>query len=134
VSTADATIASSEEMRGHARQSECFVHGDEAREPWRPRFRSIDVVRCDHLGVAYVVEMYLVAGSEGSLVRSHHIHFVRDSRREVHALADDLSPDVIERVWNDAVTAMERGAAPNFNEARFHHGERDAFAAHSFLP
>jgi hypothetical protein len=65
--------------------------------------------------------MYLVAGSEGSLVRSHHIHFVRDSRREVHALADDLSQDMVDRVWDDAVTAMERGAAPNYNEAQFHH-------------
>jgi hypothetical protein len=104
----------------HARQSECFLHGDEAREPWRPSFRNIEVVRCDHLGVAYVVEMYLVAGSEGSLVRSHHIHFVREGLREVHALADDLSQDMVDQVWSRAVAAMERGEAPNYNEALFH--------------
>jgi hypothetical protein len=103
-----------------ARQNECFLHGDEGREPWRPSFRDIEVVRCDHLGVAYVVEMYLIAGSEGSLVRSHHIHFVRDGLREVHALADDLSQDLVDRIWSRAVNAMERGEAPNCHEAHFH--------------
>ncbi len=78
------------------------------------------MVRCDHLGVAYVVEMYLVAGSEGSLVRSHHIHFVRGGLREVHALADDLSQDQVDRVWSRAVSAMERGDAPDYNQAYFH--------------
>jgi hypothetical protein len=107
-------------MSALPRQSECFLHGDEAREPWRPSFRNIEVVRCDHLGVAYVVEMYLVAGSEGSLVRSHHIHFVRGGLREVHALADDLSQDQVDRVWSRAVSAMERGDAPDYNQAYFH--------------
>ncbi|MBA3449877.1 MAG: hypothetical protein H0T18_01545 [Chloroflexia bacterium] len=77
-------------------------------------------MRCDHLGSAYVVEMYLVAESDGRLSRSHHIHFVRDGRREVHALADDLSQDTIDVVWSRVVTAMERGQAPNVNEARYH--------------
>ncbi len=103
-----------------ARQSECIVHGDEGREPWCPPFRSIEVVRCDHLGLAYVVEMYLVAGSDGRRYRSHHIHFVRDGLREVHALADDLSQDMVDGVWRSVVIAMERGAAPNVNEAQFH--------------
>ena len=107
-------------MNAQPRQTECFLHGDEMGEPWRPSFQDIEVVRCDHLGVAYVVEMYLVAGSEGNQVRSHHIHFVRNGLREVHALADDLSQDLVEQVWNHAVSAMERGDAPNYNEARFH--------------
>lgn len=113
-------VAESKGISELSHQSECFLHGDEAREPWGPSFRDIEVVRCDHLGVAYVVEMYLVAGSEGSLVRSRHIHFVRGGLREVHALADDLSQDEVDRVWNRAVTAMERGEAPNYNEAQFH--------------
>jgi len=104
----------------HVRQSECFVHGDAGREPWCPPFRSVEVVRCDHLGLAYVVEMYLVAERDGTRYRSHHIHFVRDALREVHALADDLSQDMVERVWSHAVRAMERGEAPNVNEAHFH--------------
>ena len=112
--------AGDEGITSHTRRNECFVHGDGGREPWRSVFRDIEVVRCDHLGVAYVVEMYLVAGSEGNQVRSHHIHFVRNGLREVHALADDLSQDLVEQVWNHAVSAMERGDAPNFNEARFH--------------
>lgn len=111
--------------------NECFLHGDEGREPWCPPFQRVEVVRCDHLGSAYVVEMYLVAGRDGQHYRSHHIHFVRNGLREVHALADDLSQDAIDGVWRQAVTAMERGATPNFNEARFHaqgsHGVNVAF-------
>jgi len=117
----DPGVAAGDGMRHQARRSECFVHGGEVREPWRSAFRDIEVVRCDHLGVAYVVEMVLVAGSPGSLYRSHHIHFVRDSRREVHALADDLSQDVIDGVWSRAVLAMERGEAPDCHRAHFHH-------------
>ena len=114
-------IAAGDEGRPHqARRSECFMHGDEGREPWRPVFRDIEVLRCDHMGVAYVVEMILVAGNAGTLYRSHHIHFVRGSKREVHALADDLSQDAIDRVWNRAVLAMERGEAPNCHQTHFH--------------
>ena len=108
-------------MSIHARPSECLLHGDEGREPWCPPFRNVETVRCDHLGTAYVVEMYLDAGGDGTRYRSHHIHFVRDGRREVHALADDLSQEHVDMVWSDAVTAMERGAAPNDHEAQFHH-------------
>src|SRR5918995_6798797 len=115
-------IAAGEGMNHEARRNECFVHGDEGREPWRSTFRDIEVVRCDHLGLAYVVEMVLVAGSAGTLYRSHHIHFVRDGRREVHALADNLSQDVIDHVWSRAVRAMERGEAPNCDQAQFHRG------------
>lgn len=100
--------------------NECQLHGDEGREPWAPRLKDIEVVRCDHLGPAYVVEMYLVAGSEASPARSHHIHFVRGGLREVHALDEGLSREAVERVWNRAVAAMEGGAAPNDREARFH--------------
>ena len=117
---ADAATTDGAGMSERARQSECFLHGDEGREPWCPPFRTIEVVRCDHLGFSYVAEMYLVAGSEGRPHRSHHIHFVRGGLREVHALADDLSPDMVERVWRSAVSAMERGEAPNYNEARYH--------------
>jgi hypothetical protein len=104
------------------RHNECFLHADEGREPWRPVFRNIEVVRCDHLGTAYVVEMFLIAGSEESPYRSHHIHFVRDGRREVHALDEGLSQELVERVWSAAVAAMERGEAPRENEAQFHFG------------
>jgi hypothetical protein len=83
-------------------------------------FRDIEVMRCDHMGIAYVVEMVLVAGSSGTQYRSHHIHFVRGSRREVHALADDLSQDAIDRVWSRAVLAMERGETPNSYHVHFH--------------
>lgn len=116
----DAIAAGDEEITHQARPSECFVHGDEGREPWRPAFRDIEVLRCDHIGVAYVVEMVLVAGSSETLYRSHHIHFVRGSRREVHALADDLSQDAIDHVWSRAVLAMERGEAPNCHQVHFH--------------
>lgn len=121
MSDPDAAAAGGEGMSAPARQSECPLHGEEGREPWCPPFRNVATVRCDHLGTAYVVEMYLDAGSDGTRYRSHHIHFVRDGRREVHALADDLSQEMVDRVWSDAVTAMERGVAPNDNEARFHH-------------
>src|SRR5688572_32567304 len=107
-------------MSHQARRNECFVHGEEGREPWRSAFRDIEVVRCDHLGVAYVVEMVLVAGSAGTPYRSHHIHFVSDGRREVHALADDLSREMVDRVWSRVVRAMERGEAPNSREVHFH--------------
>jgi hypothetical protein len=117
---ADAPVAAGEGMSRQARRSECFMHGDEAREPWRSAFRDIEVVRCDHLGVAYVVEMILVAGSADTLHRSHHIHFVRGGRREVHALADDLTQDLVDRVWSRAVRAMERGQAPNCHQTHFH--------------
>ena len=114
-------IAAGDEGRPHqARRSECFMHGDEGREPWRSLFRDIEVLRCDHMGVAYVVEMVLVAGSSETQYRSHHIHFVRGSRREVHALADDLSQDAIDRVWSRAVLAMERGETPNSHHVHFH--------------
>ena len=116
----DAIAAGDEGMTHQTRRSECFMHGDEGGEPWRPAFRDIEVLRCDHMGVAYVVEMILVAGNAGTLYRSHHIHFVRGSRREVHALADDLSQDAIDRVWSRAVLAMERGDAPNVRQVHFH--------------
>jgi hypothetical protein len=101
-------------------QNECFLHGNEGREPWGTPFRGIEVVRCDHLGEAYVVEMHLVAGSEECPHRSHHIHFVRDGRREVHALDEDLSPGAVDEVWRRVVDAMECGESPNANIARFH--------------
>ena len=118
--TAETPVVAGEGMSHQARRSECFMHGDEAREPWRSAFRDIEVVRCDHLGLAYVVEMILVAGNAGTLYRSHHIHFVRGSKREVHALADDLSQDAVDRVWSRAVLAMERGDAPNCRQVHFH--------------
>jgi hypothetical protein len=118
--TTDAIAAGDEGMTHQAHRSECFVHGGDGREPWRPAFRDIEVLRCDHMGGAYVVEMVLVAGNSGTLYRSHHIHFVRGSRREVHVLADDLSQDLIDRVWSRAVLAMERGEAPNCHQAHFH--------------
>jgi hypothetical protein len=121
---ADAVVAAAEGLSQQARRSECIVHGDEGGEPWRPAFQDIEVIRCDHLGAAYVVEMVLVAGSAGTLHRSHHIHFVHDGRREVHALADDLTQDLIDRVWSRAVLAMERGEAPNCHQAHFHHRPR----------
>ena len=120
MNAADSASADGEGMSAHIHLSECALHGEEGREPWCPPFRNVATVRCDHLGSAYVVEMYLDAGSDVTRHRSHHIHFVRDGRREVHALADDLSQDLVERVWRNAVTAMERGAAPNDNEAQFH--------------
>jgi hypothetical protein len=102
------------------RRSECQLHGDEGREPWGRAFRGIEVVRCDHLGPAYVVEMFLLAGGEADELRSHHIHFVRDGLREVHALDERLSQDRIERVWASVVAAMERGDAPKPREAHYH--------------
>jgi hypothetical protein len=107
-------------MAAGPRRSECLLHGDEVREPWGESFRGIEVVRCDHLGSAYVVEMFLLAGGEGDMLRSHHIHFVRDGRREVHALDERLSQERIDRVWASVVTAMERGDAPKPQEAQFH--------------
>src|SRR5215211_2334439 len=115
-----AMAAGHEGMTDQAHRSECFVHGDEGREPWRPAFRDIEVLRCDHMGVAYVVEMVLVAGNSETLYRSHHIHFVRGSQREVHALADDLSQDAIDRVWSRVILAMERGDVPNCRQVHFH--------------
>jgi len=106
------------------RKSECRLHGDEGREPWGASLRDIEVIRCDHLGNAYVVEMYLVAGSAEQPYRSHHIHFVRGGRREVHALDEDLSPEGVEQVWASAVAAMEHGYQPRNHEAQFHH-QRD---------
>jgi hypothetical protein len=102
------------------RASECYLHGGGSREPWSPRFRDIEVVRCDHLGSAYVVEMYLVAGDEEHVYRSHHMHYVRDGRREVHALDDALGAEASDVVWKGLVAAMERGAAPRESVARFH--------------
>jgi hypothetical protein len=118
--TRDVAAGGDEGMISQARRNECFVHGGEGREPWRSLFRDIEVLRCDHMGVAYVVEMVLVAGNSESQYRSHHIHFVRGNRREVHALADDLSQDLIDRVWSRAVLAMERGEAPNCRQVHFH--------------
>ena len=106
------------------RKSECRLHGVEGREPWGAVLRDIEVIRCDHLGNAYVVEMYLVAGSEVQPYRSHHIHFVRDGLREVHALDERLSPEGVEQVWAGVVAAMERGDRPRNHEAQFHH-QRD---------
>jgi len=100
--------------------SECFLHGDERREPWGTPFRAIEVVRCDHLGSAYVVEMVLLAGSEGHPQRSRHIHFVREGRREVHALDDGLGPDAVDRIWAHLAAAMERGEMPKDHQATFH--------------
>jgi hypothetical protein len=114
-------VAAGAGMSSQVRRNECFVHGEEGREPWRSAFRDIEVLRCDHLGVAYVVEMVLVAGTAGTQYRSHHIHFVRGGRREVHALADDLSQDVIDHVWSRAVRAMEQGEVPDCHRAHFHH-------------
>ena len=102
------------------RKSECRLHGDDGREPWGASLRAIEVLRCDHLGTAYVVEMYLVAGSEEQLIRSHHIHFVRDGLREVHALDEDLTPEGVQQIWAGAVAAMERGDRPRNTEAWFH--------------
>ena len=85
-------------MNDHPRANECQLHGDEGREPWGPRLRDIEVVRCDHLGSAYVVEMYLVAGSDEHLYRSHHIHFVRDRAEEEGERVDQLLQE-IEREW-----------------------------------
>jgi hypothetical protein len=108
-------------MKHIQRRSECRLHGDEGREPWGAALRDIEVIRCDHLGNAYVVEMYLVAGSEELPYRSHHIHFVRDGLREVHVLDEHLSPEGVERIWAAAVAAMERGDQPRTHEAQFHH-------------
>jgi hypothetical protein len=107
-------------MRDRPSRSECALHGDEGREPWGTPFRGIEVVRCDHLGAAYVVEMYLVAGTDERPYRSHHMHFVRDGRREIHVLDEHLSQTRVEHVWASVVAAMERGEAPNEHEARFH--------------
>jgi hypothetical protein len=103
-----------------SRRNECRLHGDEGREPWGKPFRGIEVVRCDHLETAYVVEMYLLAGSDETPHRSHHIHFVRDGRREVHALDDGLSQAQVDEVWAIAVAAMERGETPRDYRAEFH--------------
>lgn len=100
--------------------SECFLHGDERREPWGAPFRAIEIVRCDHLGTAYIVEMYLLAGPEDQPHRSHHIHFVRDGRREIHALDDHLSPEAVELIWSQLAAGMERGAIPQDHRAEFH--------------
>jgi len=102
------------------RRSECQLHGDEGREPWGAPFRGIEVVRCDHLGSAYVVEMFLLAGGTLDVLRSHHIHFVQAGAREVHALDEHLSREHIDRVWCSVVAAMERGERPRAHEARFH--------------
>jgi hypothetical protein len=101
-------------------RSECFLHGDERREPWGTPFRAIEIVRCDHLDAAYVVEMVLLAGSEDRPHRSHHIHFVRNGRREVHALDDQLSQEAVEQIWAQLAAAMERGAWPKEHQAAFH--------------
>jgi hypothetical protein len=101
-------------------RSECFLHGDERREPWGKPFRAIEVVRCDHLGAAYVVEMVLLAGSEDRPQRSRHIHFVRDGHREIHALDDHLSQAAVDRIWARVAAAMERGALPKDHQATFH--------------
>lgn len=102
------------------RKSECRLHGDEGREPWGASLRGIEVVRCDHLGNAYAVEMYLLAGNDEQPCRAHHIHFVRAGLREVHALDERLDPADVEQVWAGAVAAMERGDRPRNHEARFH--------------
>lgn len=107
-------------MTAGPHRNECQLHGDEGREPWGRPFRAIEVVRCDHLGGAYVVELLLLAGEEDGGLRSHHIHFVRDGLREVHALDDALSQEGVERVWASMVAAMERGEAPRAHEAQFH--------------
>lgn len=107
-------------MNQKQRQNECFLHGDEVREPWGEPLRGIEAVRCDHLGSAYVVEMYLIAGREEREYRSHHIHFVRDGRREIHALDERLSLESVEKVWAGVVAAMERGDAPRNDKAQFH--------------
>ncbi len=101
-------------------RSECQLHGDEGREPWGAPFRGIEVVRCDHLGTAYVVEMFLLAGGALDVLRSHHIHFVRDGAREIHALDERLTREEIDRVWRSVVAAMERGDRPRAHEAQFH--------------
>jgi hypothetical protein len=107
-------------VKAQFRPSECLLHSEEGQEPWCPPLKNVETVRCDHLGSAYVVEMFLHAGSDGTSYRSHHIHFVRDGRREVHALADDLSQEMVDRVWHNAIAAMERGEAPQDHEAQFH--------------
>ena len=118
--TTDVAAGGGEGITSPARRNECFVHGGEGREPWRSQLQDIEVLRCDHMGVAYVVEMVLVAGNSDTQYRSHHIHFVQGSRREVHALADDLSQDLVDRVWSRAVLAMERGETPNCRQVHFH--------------
>ena len=107
-------------MNERSRPNDCFLHGDEGREPWGRPFRQIEVVRCDHLGAAYVVEMVLIAGSEERPARSRHIHFVRGRRREIHALDEGLSEELVEEVWQRAVMAMERGDVPRDAVAEFH--------------
>jgi hypothetical protein len=101
-------------------RNECALHGAEGREPWGRAFRGIEVVRCDHLGSTYVVEMVLLAGSEEQPQYSRHIHFVRDGQREVHALAESLSQHAIDEVWLSLVAAMERGDRPRSRVAEFH--------------
>lgn len=110
-----------EALRVHTR-NECALHGAEGQEPWGRTFRGIEVVRCDHLGGAYVVEMILIAGSEEEPQFSRHIHFVseRDRLREVHALAEALSQEDIDEVWASVVAAMERGDRPRSTVAQFH--------------
>ncbi len=106
---------------GSAR-NECALHGRQGREPWGRPFRRIEVVRCDHLGSAYVVELLLWAGSEERPQRSRHVHFVRDGEREVHALAEELTAHEAEAVWTRVVAAMERGERRRSAVAQFHHG------------
>ena len=101
-------------------RNECALHGAEGREPWGRAFRGIEVVRCDHLGSTYVVEMVLLAGSEEQPQYSRHIHFVRDGQREVHALAESLNQLDIDEVWASMVSAMERGDQPRSTVAQFH--------------
>ncbi len=108
-----------EAIRVQAR-NECALHGAEGREPWGRAFRGIEVVRCDHLGSAYVVEMILLAGSDEEPQYSRHIHFVRDWQREVHVLGESLSQDDIDEVWAAMVAAMERGDRPRSTVAQFH--------------
>lgn len=103
-------------------RNECALHGAEGREPWGRAFRGIEVVRCDHLGSAYVVEMILLAGSDEEPQFSRHIHFVRDRQREVHVLAEDLAQVAVDAIWIDMVEAMEGGAVPRGDVARFHPG------------
>lgn len=102
------------------RRNECRLHGGEGREPWGRPFRGIEVVRCDHLGTAYVVEMYLLASNDASPHRSHHIHYVRDGRREIHALDEGLGQAEVDAIWAVMVAAMERGDMPRDHPAEFH--------------
>lgn len=108
------------DVTGVKTRNECALHGAEGREPWGRAFRGIEVVRCDHLGSAYVVEMILLAGNDEQPQYSRHIHFVRDRQREVHVLAESLSQDAIDAVWEQAIYAMESGVQPRGDVAKFH--------------